>query len=98
MRPIQAWWYRLMAAGGLAFGFIGERRPFGQDMLAHPLVVYFALAAIGLLILRAVLARPGRPGAYSGGHISRQQLGQHASRWRRNDTNNVSRIEVSRRG
>jgi len=47
-----------MAAGGLAFGLIGERRPFGQDMLAHPLVVYFALAATGLLILRAALARP----------------------------------------
>jgi len=42
----------------VAFGFIGKRRPFGQDMLAHPLVVYFALAAIGLLILPAVLARP----------------------------------------
>jgi len=58
MRPVKAWWYGLMAAGGLAFGLIGERRPFGQDMLAHPLVVYFALAATGLLILRAALARP----------------------------------------
>lgn len=51
-------WYGLMAAGGLGFGLIGERRPFGPDMLAHPLIVYFALAAVGLLILRAVLARP----------------------------------------
>jgi hypothetical protein len=47
-----------MVAGGLAFGLLGERRPFGQDMLAHPLVVYFAVAAVGLLILRVVLARP----------------------------------------
>ena len=47
-----------MLAGGLGFGLIGERRPFGQDMLAHPLVVYFAAAAVGLLVLRAVLSRP----------------------------------------
>ena len=58
MARVHTWWYGLMAAGGLAFGLIGERRPFGHDMLAHPLVVYFALAAVGLLILRAVLARP----------------------------------------
>jgi uncharacterized membrane protein YedE/YeeE len=58
MTRLQAWWYGLMLAGGLGFGLIGERRPFGQDMLAHPLVVYFALAAASLLVLRAVLARP----------------------------------------
>ena len=51
-------WYALMAMGGLGFGLLGERRPFGQDMLAHPLVVYFAVAAVSLLVLRAVLARP----------------------------------------
>jgi len=55
---LQAWWHGLMLAGGLGFGLIGERRPFGQDMLAHPLVVYFAAAAVGLMVLRAVLARP----------------------------------------
>jgi hypothetical protein len=27
-------------------------------MLAHPLVVYFAVVALGLLILRVVLSRP----------------------------------------
>jgi hypothetical protein len=58
MRRMHVWWYGLMMAGGLAFGLLGERRPFGQDMLAHPIVVYFALAAVGLLILRAVLGRP----------------------------------------
>jgi hypothetical protein len=55
---VHGWWYGLMAAGGLGFGLLGERRPFGQDILAHPLVVYFALAAVGLMVLRAVLARP----------------------------------------
>ena len=58
MERARGLWYGLMAAGGLAFGLLGERRPFGQDLLAHPLVVYFALAAVGLLILRAALARP----------------------------------------
>ena len=58
MTQVLGLWYALMLAGGLGFGLIGERRPFGSDMLAHPLVVYFALAAVGLLILRAVLARP----------------------------------------
>ena len=58
MTRLRFCWYGLMVAGGLGFGLIGERRPFGQDMLAHPLVVYFAVAAVGLLVLRAVLARP----------------------------------------
>jgi len=58
MKRVHGWWYGLMAAGGLGFGLLGERRPFGHDLLAHPLVVYFALAAVGLLVLRAVLARP----------------------------------------
>jgi hypothetical protein len=58
MSRVHGWWYGLMLVGGFAFGLIGERRPFGRDMLTHPLVVYFALAVVGLLILRAVLARP----------------------------------------
>jgi hypothetical protein len=58
MTTLQGLWYALMVAGGLGFGLIGERRPFGQDMLAHPLVVYFAAAAAGLLVLRVVFARP----------------------------------------
>jgi hypothetical protein len=52
------WWYGLMAAGGFAFGLLGERRPFGADVLAHPLVVFFVVAAVGLLVLRIVLKRP----------------------------------------
>jgi len=51
-------WYGLVMTGGLGFGLIGERRPFGNDMLAHPLVVYFAAVAVGLLVLRVALARP----------------------------------------
>ena len=47
-----------MAAGGLAFGFIGDRRPFGRDVLAHPLVVFFVVAAAALLVMRVALARP----------------------------------------
>jgi len=58
MSRVHGLWYGLMAAGGLGFGLVGERRPFGQDVLAHPLVVYFAIAAAGLMVLRAVLARP----------------------------------------
>jgi hypothetical protein len=51
-------WYGLMAAGGFAFGLLGERRPFGPDMLAHPLVVFYVAAAAGLLVLRVVTGRP----------------------------------------
>ena len=52
------WWYGLMTAGGFLFGLLGDRRPFGNDMLAHPLIVFFASAAGALLILRVALARP----------------------------------------
>ncbi len=54
----QIWWYSLMAAGGLLFGALGERRPFGTDVLAHPVIVFFAAAGAGLVILRLALARP----------------------------------------
>jgi hypothetical protein len=51
-------WFGLMVVVGLAFGLIGDRRPFGSDMLAHPLAVFFSVAAAGLLILRVALAKP----------------------------------------
>jgi hypothetical protein len=54
----QAWWYGLMAAGGLAFGLIGDRRPLGTDVLAHPFIMFFAVVAIGLIVLRIMRARP----------------------------------------
>jgi len=47
-----------MLLGGLAFGINADRRPFGNDMLAHPLIIFFALVAAGLLVLRAALRRP----------------------------------------
>jgi hypothetical protein len=62
IRPVggrpQAWWYGLMAAGGIAFGLIGERRPLGSDVLAHPFVLFFIVVAIGLIVLRIARARP----------------------------------------
>jgi hypothetical protein len=58
MAKLRGAWYGLVMAGGLGFGLVGERRPFGNDMLAHPLVLYFAVVALGLLILRVVLSRP----------------------------------------
>jgi hypothetical protein len=57
-RRAQAWWYGLMGAGGFAFGLLGDRRPFGTDVLAHPLVVFFAVVGAALLILRVACARP----------------------------------------
>jgi hypothetical protein len=53
-----SYWYGLMAVGGLAFGLIGERRPLGGDVLAHPAVLFFIAVGVGLLALRAVLSRP----------------------------------------
>ena len=58
MSRLRRVWYGLVVAGGLGFGLLGERRPFGNEVLAHPLVAYFAAVAVGLLILRVVLARP----------------------------------------
>jgi hypothetical protein len=52
-------WYGLVMAGVLGFGPIGERRPFGNDTLAHPLVVYFAAVAVGRLILRVATGARG---------------------------------------
>jgi membrane protein DedA with SNARE-associated domain len=57
-RRALTWWFGLMLLGGFAFGLNADRRPFGNDMLAHPLIVFFALVAAGLLVLRAALRRP----------------------------------------
>ena len=52
-------WYRtLMIAGGFAFGVFADRRPFGETVLGHPIVLFCAIAGIGLLMLRVVRARP----------------------------------------
>jgi hypothetical protein len=55
--PVRVW-YAAMALAGLVFGLIGERRPFGDGIFAHPLVVLFILVGAALLALRVVLARP----------------------------------------
>jgi len=51
-------WYAAMALAGLVFGLVGERRPFGDGVLAHPLVALFILVGAALIVLRIVLARP----------------------------------------
>jgi len=57
-RTAVLWWRILMIAGGFGFGLFADRRPFGESVLGHPIVVYCAIAGLGLLILRVVLARP----------------------------------------
>ncbi len=52
-----------MLLGGLAFGLNAD---FGNDMLAHPLIVFFALVAAGLLVLRRIA--PSGPGNSSRAH------------------------------
>jgi hypothetical protein len=47
-----------MALGGFGFGLFADRRPFGNDILAHPLVLFFILVGLSLLVLRIALARP----------------------------------------
>ena len=54
----EIYWYGAMVIGGLAFGLLGERRPLGNDIFAHPLILFFIVAMAGLLGLRAALARP----------------------------------------
>jgi hypothetical protein len=51
-------WYGAMALAGFAFGLLADRLPFGEGILLHPLVIFFIAAALGLLALRLVLARP----------------------------------------
>jgi hypothetical protein len=55
---ILTWWFGLMAAAGVVFGVYAEDRPFGDDVLEHPLVVFFAGVAVALLLVRFVLRRP----------------------------------------
>jgi len=57
-RRALVYWYGLMGLAGFGFGMFADRRPFGDDLLVHPLVVFFALAGISLLGLRVALARP----------------------------------------
>jgi hypothetical protein len=47
-----------MTAGGFAFGLLGDKRPLGTDVLAHPLAMFFAVVAAALLVLRVAVRRP----------------------------------------
>jgi len=51
-------WFAAMIGAGLAFGLIGDRRPLGEGLFAHPLMMLFAAGAAGILVLRAIIARP----------------------------------------
>ena len=55
---VLGYWYGAVCVAGLGFGLLGERRPFGQNILAHPFIVYAFLVAAGLLVLRVVRQRP----------------------------------------
>jgi hypothetical protein len=57
-KRLTVYWYGVVVIAGFGFGMLGERRPFGNDMLAHPLVVYFLGVTAGLLLMRVVLRRP----------------------------------------
>ena len=57
-KQLMAGWYGAMAVSGLGFGLLGERRPFGEDILAHPLILYCLAVAGGLLVLRFGSGRP----------------------------------------
>jgi len=52
------YWYGAVCVVGLGFGLLGERRPFGHSILAHPFIVYAFVVAAGLLVLRIVRQRP----------------------------------------
>ena len=56
-RPL-LWWYGLTAVGGLLFGLLGDRRPLGNDVLAHPLVLFFIAVGVALVIVRILWRRP----------------------------------------
>ena len=47
-----------MAGGGFAFGLFANKRPLGEGILVHPLVLFFILVGTVLLGLRIVSARP----------------------------------------
>src|SRR5262245_25846541 len=55
---VLTWWFGLMVIGGLGFGLLADRRPFGTDVLAHPLIVFFVAVGVGLIALRVVMTRP----------------------------------------
>src|SRR5690349_4134691 len=55
---LSGYWYGTICVAGLGFGLLGERRPFGQNILAHPFIVYAFVVAASLLVFRVVRRRP----------------------------------------
>lgn len=55
---VQLVWFAAVGGLGLLFGLIGDRRPFGSGLLAHPLFVYVFLVAAGLIVFRTAARRP----------------------------------------
>jgi hypothetical protein len=51
-------WYGLMSLVGFGFGLLADRRPFGEEIFVHPLVMFFIVVGLSLLALRVLLARP----------------------------------------
>jgi hypothetical protein len=54
----RVWWFGVMGLAGFGFGLFADRRPFGDDVFAHPLLVFGILVVVSLLALRFILARP----------------------------------------
>ena len=57
-RRLLGYWYGAVCIAGLGFGLVGERRPFGENILAHPFIVYAFVLAAALLVVRVVRQRP----------------------------------------
>ena len=57
-RQLLGYWYGAVCVVGLGFGLLGERRPFGTNILAHPFIVYAFVVAAGLLVIRVVRRQP----------------------------------------
>jgi hypothetical protein len=57
-KGLLGYWYGSVCLVGLGFGLLGERRPFGSNILAHPFIVYAVVLAVSLIALRIVRQRP----------------------------------------
>jgi hypothetical protein len=54
---ILTYWFALMSVVGALSGVSAENRPFGGDVLEHPIVILFVIVGIILLVLRFVVRR-----------------------------------------
>lgn len=51
-------WFAAAGASGFLFGLFADRRPLGDDLFAHPVFLYAACLAAGLIVLRLKAGRP----------------------------------------